>query len=124
MHRAARMKTHVLHRVMQRLPGICPGAVLRLIDRAAETSDPLAVIDGEALYRITLPDGRCAVAVWRISDSVAFTLMTTPCRAWVGNRVFEVTDTTIERVRNVNDPFRDNSRRIKRAKYKARQRFL
>ena len=121
MHRAARMKSHALHRIMQRLQGECPGTVLRLID---EATDPLAVIDGEALYRITLTDGRCAVAAVRLSDRIAFTVMTTPCNAWVGNRLFHVTDTTIERIKNVNDPFRHNRRRIKRAKYAAQKRFL
>jgi hypothetical protein len=124
MHRAARLKTHALHRVMQRFPGLCPGVVMRCIDATIETTDPLAIIDGEAVYRVALPDGRSLVAVYRIVSMAVVTVMTTPCQAYCGNRVFAVTETTIERIRNVNDPFRNNSRRIKRAKRATQERFL
>ena len=124
MHRAARLKTHAMRRIMERLPGVCPGSVLRQIDATVNGTDPLAIIDGEALYRVFLPDGRSFVAIWRVSDSITFTVMTTPCEAWVGNRKYHVTETSIVRIKNVSDPFRHNRRRFKRAKLKARQRLL
>ena len=121
MHRSARLKTHALHRMMERFPGICPGVAFRCID--ADT-DPLAVIDGEAIHRVTLPDGRSLVAVKIIATEIYITVMTTPARVFAGNRVYVVTDNTIERIRNELDPFRHNRRRFKRAKQKARQRLL
>lgn len=121
MHLAARLKTHTLHRVMERVPGLCPGVVLRAIDAA---DDPLVVGDNEAIYRVTLPDGRRIVAVTKPLERVTITVMTTPCEAFVGQRLYRVTDTSIERIKNVNNPFRNDPGGFKRRKQKARQRFL
>lgn len=123
MHPVARLKTHALRRIMERAPGLCPGLVLRCIDAAVETDDPLIAFGGEALYRVRIGDLILCVIVTTILKHYV-TVMTVPCRANIASRAYLIGTGTIEKVKNKYATERnDKWRRLKRAR-QARERFL
>ncbi len=121
MHPTAAAKTHALRRIMERLPGFCPGTVLRAIDAA---NDPLITDDLHLIHRVEMPDGRRFVAVVVRWTNYVVTVMTTPCEVHAANRMYRVGYDTFERIKNAKISFGHDQRWRKRAAQQARQRLL
>jgi hypothetical protein len=115
MHPTAKMKTHALRRIMERLPGVCPGLLLREFDALVDT-EPLLSDDVYLIYRLSLRDGRTFVAVLSRWTRHVVTVMTTPCEVHSASRMYRVGDETLERIKNVNRTFRDDQRWRKQQK--------
>jgi hypothetical protein len=126
MHPAAATKTHVMRRVMQRLPGVCVGQVLRDIDDLIldATAEPLVMDDRVEIYRLALVDGRVFVAVVGRWNKHLLTVMNVPCQVHASSRLYHVEADSIQRIKNVNRIFRDDQRWRKQQKRTPQIRFL
>jgi hypothetical protein len=109
---------------MERFPGTCPGRILRYLDDAIQATEPLVTHAGESLYRVTLADGRSMCIVVLSLSKFVVTVMTLPCKAHVASRVYQITETGIEKVKNEQATFRHDKWRCFRKARQTRERFL
>lgn len=126
MHPSAIARSHALRRIMERLPGVCPGLVLRDIDDLVDAGEiePILSDDASLIYRVGLTDGRIFVAIMHRWTRQLMTVMPTPCDVHAASRRYRVGAETLEKIKNVNRKFSDDQRRIKRQKRTAQIRLL